>query len=208
MKEAGYDCQAVFTSAAEQVLGIKWLQDELGQVPVFTDKNCLNPGDFLKNADMVLIPVLTLNTAAKVASGIGDNLVTTIIMQALLLGTPVIAAQNACDLNNATRKKLGMNQGNQKYYRLFSNNLKTLREYGINLVEADNLAAAVRGRLKEEIIYRPSAENREMVFNQRVLSAADIALCREPTLRVNNKTLITPAAQDLAERQGISIIVV
>lgn len=198
LSEAGYECQAVLSPAAEMVLGVERLQTELGQMPIFTEKNGLKPGELLKNTDTLLVPVLTLNSAAKVATGIADNLITTIIMQALLMGKPVIAAQNACDPDNPVRMKLGMNQGNQKYIRLFSQNLQTLRDYGINLVDAGSLAAAVRGKSKED---------GGLIFNKRVLSAADMALCQGPTFIVGKNTLITPAARDMAEKRGINIIV-
>lgn len=207
LSEAGYECQVVLSLAAEKVLGVEQLQGELGHIPIYTEKNGLKPGELLRNTDILLVPVLTLNSAAKVASGIADNLVTTLIMQALLLGKPVIAAQNACDLDNPVRIKLGMNQGNQKYNRLFAQNLQTLRDYGINLVDAENLASVVRGRSKEEWDYGPSSENQGLIFNKRVLSAADISLCQGPTFRVGKNTLITPAARDVAERRGINIIV-
>lgn len=207
LSEASYECQVVLSPAAEKVLGVEWLQSELGQIPIYTEKNGLKPGELLRNTDTVLVPVLTLNSAAKIACGIGDTLVTNLIMQALFLGKPVIAAQNACDLDNPVRKKLGMNQGNQKYSRLFSANLKTLSEYGIKLVEAESLAKVLKGAEKEKTFFCTPEENQGLIFNKRVLSAGDMALCQGLNFKVGKNTLITPAAQDLALKRGISIIV-
>ncbi|MEL7565333.1 MAG: flavoprotein [Dehalobacterium sp.] len=207
LSAVGYDCQIILSPAAEKVLGVDWLQSELGQMPIYTEKNGLKPGELLKNADTVLVPVLTLNSAAKVACGIGDTLVTNLMMQALFLGKPVIAAHNACNLDHPLRVELGMIQGNPKYSGLFAANLKILREYGINLVEAESLAAVVKGREREARAFCTSEANRGLIFNKRVLSAADIALCQGVTFRIGKNTLITPAARDLAEKRGISIMV-
>ncbi|ATW27980.1 flavoprotein [Candidatus Formimonas warabiya] len=200
----GYDCQVALSPAAERVLGLDWVRSELGDVPVFTEAAGKNPGAILKETDILLVPVLTFNSAAKVAGGICDTLVTNLIMQGLFLGKPVIAARNACDLQNPVRVKLGMTRANQRYQDLFSAHLKCLEEYGINLAAAEDLGAAVKGEKKENRC--PSGEiKKEAYFHGRVLSATDVALWTGQVLCVEKNTLITPAARDLASDRGIQI---
>ncbi|WP_406678361.1 flavoprotein [Neomoorella carbonis] len=207
---AGYKVRIVFTPAAEKVLGEEWVRSELGNTEIITETDRRSASELLKETDIILVPVLTLNSAAKVAHGIADTLVTTLIMSSLLSGKCVVAARNACDLNNPIRAKLGMNRGNAAYQRLFADCLTRLEQYGIRLVDIQNLAAVVEGEVESSQFAdgreAVKAADRGLVFSGRILSRADVATWTEPILKVTDGTLITPLARDVARDRGIEII--
>lgn len=200
---AGYSVRAVLTPSAERVLGKEWLKSELGDIEIITEADGQAPGAVLKEADLTLVPVLTLNTAAKVAHGIADTLAATLIMDSLLTGRPVFAARDACDPANPVRAQLGMNRAAAPYRALLSGNLARLTEFGVRLVAARELAAAVQG----ETPAAPPAPAAGRVFSGRVLSRSDVAAWEGRVLQVSAGTLVTPLARDLARDRGIEIVV-
>lgn len=200
---AGYTVRAVLTPSAERVLGEQWLRSELGDIEVITEASGQAPGAILKETDLTLVPVLTLNSAAKVAHGIADTLVTTLIMDSLLTGRPVFVARDACDPTHPVRAKLGMNRASSAYQALLAGNLARLTEFGVRLVAASELAAAVQG----ETPAVPTAPAAGPVFSGRVLSRSDVAGWEGKVLKVSAGTLVTPLARDLARDRGIELIV-
>lgn len=217
---AGYDVQTFLTPAAEKVLGSDLLHSEAGNIPMFTETSEKNGPEVIQNSDIILVPVLTINSAAKIAHGIADNLVTNLVMQGLFWGKTIIAARDACDIDDQKRAEFGMTQGNQAYRNLFRDNLKRLEDYGIILVEVVDLEAAVRREDKRRTCSLKAGakgDQGQNCFNGKVLgtaavlkggvlSMADVASCIGPTLNIENGTLVTPAAQDLAHERGIEII--
>lgn len=204
--DVGFTLRAVLTPYAELVLGADWLRAELGDIEIITEASGRAPGALLQETDLILIPVLTLNTAAKVAHGIADTLVATLIMDSLLKGKPVFAARDACDPDHPVRSKLGMTRETAAYRDLLSSNLQRLREYGIRLVPAAELAAHVLADVTGAAASGPAAPE-GTVFCGRVLSRSDVASFTGRLLKVSRETLVTPLARDLARDRGIDIVV-
>ncbi|NPV69147.1 MAG: hypothetical protein HPY55_00695 [Firmicutes bacterium] len=206
LQDAGYTVRAVFTPSAERVLGKGWLRSELGDIEIVTEADGETPGALLKETDLTLVPVLTLNTAAKVAHGIADTLVATLIMESLLTGRPVLAAKDACDPANPMRAGLGMDKVAPAYRALLAGNLERLAEFGVRLVGATGLAAAVSGEAGDKQA-APGPGPGAASFTGRVLSRADIAAFKGRVIRVSAGTLVTPLARDLARDRGIEMVV-
>lgn len=212
LQEQGWSLQVVLTPAAERALSVRAITDRLPGVSILTEENGWPPGPLLKEHHLILVPVLTINTAAKIAVGMADNLVTTLILEGLLMGKAVLAAQDACQLDNPARGKLGMNQGTEALRERLANNLKLLDAYGIQLVPANQLAAAatrlvesfpgeIKAAVAKEQLPPPA------IFKGRVLSRSDIASWGQQQINVSPGTVITPLAWDLARERGLQIIV-
>jgi hypothetical protein len=227
--EAGYDVKAVFTPAAERVIGSDLLKSYLGSIPIITEAEGQNPGTLIKGADIVIVPVLTLNSAAKLACGIADNLAVTLVLYGLMAGKPVIAVRDACDLNNKLRTTLRMDRANRFYQKQTADNLNRLEEFGVTLVDSGTLSAAVIDIEQKEggspqtaqtakAVQAEQQENgaensgkREnkpagRVYSGNVLSAGDIAVCNESKIRISKKTVVTSMARDMARERGIEIV--
>jgi hypothetical protein len=209
LQDAGYRIQAVLTPSAERVLGKDWLRRELGDIEIVTEADGKAPGTLLRESALTVVPVLTLNTAAKVACGIADTLVATVIMDSLLMGRPVFAAKDACDPANPVRARLGMDRAAPAHRAMLEGNLERLAGFGVRLLDVTGLAAAVSGQPGVgEITQRASGQAAAtMTFTGRVLSRSDVASFEGRIMRVSPGTLITPLARDLARDRGIEMVV-
>ena len=66
----------------------------------------------LKKARAVAVPMLSLNTLSKLSMLLADNTATNIVLHALLMGKPVVAARNGADPRDKGREGLGFHRGN------------------------------------------------------------------------------------------------
>jgi len=206
----GCQITAVFTPGAERVLGTDWLKTCLPDVEIITESTVSSYGDFVQSTDMIVVPVLTMNTAAKVAVGIADNLLTTILMQGLLQGKQIIAAGEACDPDHFLRPK--SKRTSQVYHNRLKENCRILETYGILLVKAAELGREINRWARQDRQYdvfeylnqQPTTE--PAIFSEKVLCMNSVALWGAKVLRVANGTIITPAARDLADERGIEIV--
>ncbi|RYD04013.1 hypothetical protein N752_16620 [Desulforamulus aquiferis] len=101
------------------------------------------PKEPLRQADVVIIPVLTQNTAAKVALTISDTMASYLIISALMLSKPVIAARDAAEPIN--RPQVELSKLKPAFREVLEGNLKKLSTYGIQLTSADNLSKVTKG---------------------------------------------------------------
>lgn len=209
LRAGGYQITVAFTPSAERVLGTDWLRTELPDTEIVTESDVQSPIDFVKGFDMIAVPVLSLNTVAKVACGIADNLPTTFLMEGLLQGKPIIAANDACDVNHPMRPK--SQNSNQVYHNRLQENCKILENYGVLFVQASDLGRAVNQCARQDgrssadaYLKQPNPDT--TIFSERVLSMDSVSVWGDKVLRISKGTLITPAARDLAEERGIEII--
>lgn len=208
LQQEGYGFAAVFTPNGKTVIGQQRLQDFLGSIPIYDDSRDFNKLiELMTDSEAILIPVLTMNTAAKVVNGIADNLATTAIMIALLTGKPVIGVRDACDLKHLSRVEMGHNQAVQAYKAMLMSNVGRLKEFGIKLCEAAALAEVLPAYLGAQGLVNP-VETKEIpgVFSQRVFSVADIPKEVEK-ISLSPQTIITPAAKDAIKERGIEVII-
>lgn len=212
---AGCDLKVVLTPAGEQIVGKK-LQSRLPHIPVFTQDSDTTAIDLLKDTDLIIVPVLTLNSAAKIAHGITDNLATNLIMMGLLNGMPVYAAQDACDIENLILKKVFPDINNPYYKSIFNENLKILQKIGINMTSAMKLGERVLNdfsnknygntvSVEKKVDTFVSPGFKDNVYEGRILSTAEMSVFTGSILRVSHTTLVTPAAKDMARERGIEI---
>jgi hypothetical protein len=210
----GSDLTVVLSQAAETIVGENWIKEKLGQeVRVFTSQSPY-PGKYLRMADIVLVPVLTQNTAAKLAYTLADTMVCTLIMQALMLGKHVIAAANAADPRDGWRIEKNMGQLSPALCEALENNLKKIAAYGIKLIPVNQLAASAK-----KLLIRDGSDDTSANANvpaaaannvkRQVLDAAAVRGAVQggmKTLRVAQGTIITPLARDVARECHVDIV--
>ncbi|MDT8899686.1 flavoprotein [Anaeroselena agilis] len=198
------DVAVVLSAAAEKIVGAERVRDTLGTDTVIVTAQDPYPGRLLREADAVVVPVLTQNTAAKLARTFSDTLVTTLALQALMLGKPVVMAANAADPQDCGRTSGGMGRAPVNLTRALRDNLRLIESYGVRLVDVKMLAAEV-GRC-----FRPDPEPATLAREKKVLidaAAVKAALATgSGRLAVPRGAIITPLAADAARELNVELV--
>ena len=207
------EVSVVLSTAAEQIIGIDRIKKQLGSNINLVTTHSPYPGKLLREADFVLVPVLTQNTAAKLAYTLADTLASTLIMQGLMLGKPVLAAMNAADPKDDWRVQKDMGKCSPTLSEALRQNLKKIEGYGIELVPVDGLAASsekIIARLTKKTGYSgPSQSIGAQQGKKSILDAAIIKAAASNGLMsivASKNTIITPLARDVARDYGIQIV--
>jgi len=197
---AGFTITAVLSPAAGAVVGegtIRSAVELAGVVRAGAEADLMK---LSAAAEAAVVPVLSRNTAAKLAAGITDTVAASAIMYALAQGKPVVAARNGADPDDPECFCSGLPTMPTALRRELLAHLDALASYGVTLVDANDLAAEVLRRLSASAA-RASGDRR-LITERDVMEAAeagrDIVLSRG--------TIITPAARDAALRRGVRIV--
>jgi hypothetical protein len=196
--KASYAVDVVMSQSAVNVIG----QDKIKSISDIGELICEPAPSFsslkaIQKHDTIIVPILTRNSAAKIALGITDTLVTNIIMQALISGKPVIAGRNSADpdLNNCPC--IATPNTPQPLILLAKNYLKTLESYGVKLVDVSEIADLVIGG---------SDKDKGKIADQKLITQETIAKLPQGTkINVAKGSIITPLAKDMAKERGIEI---
>lgn len=131
--QAGVRLDYVQTKSAEQVLDQEVVRG-LGMTPRAESK--------VGNHSMLIVPLLTVNLAAKAANAIADDEASNLFAQFIQSGRPIVAVRDACCPDSTGRRAIYPDVP-AAYRRRLIENLKALDSYGVQLVNADQLAAKV-----------------------------------------------------------------
>ncbi len=205
LQTLGFEFSVVLSRAAETVIGMERIKAQLGSTIAFIDSECSQSGKLLQETDLVFVPVLTRNTAAKLAYTIADTFVTTLIMQALMLGKPVIAALNAAEPQANLRVHSDGGKSPAGLLQSLRSNLDKLKVHGMKLVQVTSLAAESQKLLERLVQTVPvSVENKKTV-----IGATDIKTVVANGLKqltVSQGAIVTPLARDVARDLGVEIV--
>ncbi|AKN32046.1 flavoprotein [Clostridium carboxidivorans P7] len=185
----------------------------------------------IKEADAILVPVMTRNTLSKCALGISDNLVTLGIAESLMMNKEVIAVKDSFDPSNNVNISLGYSK-NPVYNNFISDYEKRLVSFGVKFINSEQLDEALQQKLKFDININKFEQSVEQVKNNNceekaqeakidtcktekenikvlsgVLTMQDIiiALNGSKELHVKQGALITSLAQDYIYNKGIEV---
>jgi hypothetical protein len=204
LKTDGARFTVVLSQAAEQVIGVERIQTALGNDVEIVYSHSPYPGRQLQEAKGVLVPVLTRNTAAKLAVTLADTMVATLIFQALMLGKPVLAARDAADPQKVWRVGNPAAKAPPGLMNALEANLKKLESLGMRLLPVERLAGEAASLvLKEEQPTQHKPAAKRGVLNAETIKAAAAQGNRK--LWIAPGTLVTPLARDLAHEYGVEL---
>jgi len=92
--------------------------------------------------DLLIVPTLTANTAAKAAYSMADALASNLIMEYLLMGKPVVAASTAADPDAPAKRALFPHPAPGQA-AVMRDNLRRLADLGVQLCAAEALGQAI-----------------------------------------------------------------
>ncbi|MDK2919264.1 MAG: hypothetical protein PWQ37_1997 [Candidatus Petromonas sp.] len=208
LKKDGWDIKVLLSKNAEHVLTEDLVKEMLDIEEIYVESKVKGMKDLYSDIDMMIIPTLTLNSAAKIALCIADTLTTNLVAHGIMEGIPIIACRDACDLRNETRLKLGMNKTPKTYLNKVDEYLNTIESYGIKLVSADKLYNCATGKSDSQLKNEKKSSGNSVVLNKKVISRGDIikASSRGNTMIVSENSIITSFAKDAAKELGIKIV--
>lgn len=174
-----YELDIVFSEAGEKIVRKEKFQN-FNVIDKFETETC---EPLLKKNDIIILPLLTKNSCAKIAVGIRDNAVTYLISKALLAQKEIVAVYDSCIADNKTA------YGNQINF-----NIEKLKSYGIIFVKSSELSDYILNRRNLEI---------NSLKEKKIITAEDIYDMKNKKIIVSKSTIVTTLAREKAENNGI-----
>ncbi|EGO64747.1 flavoprotein [Acetonema longum] len=205
LQDQGIVFTAVLSRPAEQVVGSRRLREALGEDLEIIDSQSPYPGRQLREAAVILVPVLTQNTAAKLALTLSDTLASTVVLQALMLGKPVLAAQNAADPRDAWRVKEQIGEASPALRQALETNLKKIAGFGVRLMPVEQLMQETCKILERTERREPAAAAAAKCGLIDAAAVQAAASRGETVIIAPARALVTPLARDLARECGLEL---
>lgn len=200
----------VLSPAAGQIITAAHVRSA-GASQVIGGGQWLDTPGLVRAADLVLIPTLSMSTAARLAQGLMDSPVTTITLGALLAGKAVVAIRDGAEPGGRGGEVFGAVDGAAAPLRaLLEGHLSALASFGVELVREPDFLVTVERRLLTGAARRetaphgigrpapaPAAAQGRSVF---ITESDLLSLAPGSTLRLAPGSRLTPQAQDTARR--------
>ena len=174
-----YDLSLVFSEAAKNIID----ENVFSEFHIIKDFSIKNYDEILSKNDIILLPLLTKNTVAKLVVGIRDNAVTNLVSKALLLEKRVIAAYDSCIVNNEV-----------PYAKLINSNVERLKDFGLIFVQAKELADYMLNKKDLEI---------NSLREKNVITAKDLKDLYDKKIIISKNTVVTTLAKERAKENQI-----
>ena len=174
-----YDLSLVFSEAAKNIID----ENVFSEFHIIKDFSIKNYDEILSKNDIILLPLLTKNTVAKLVVGIRDNAVTNLVSKALLLEKRVIAAYDSCIVNSEV-----------PYAKLINSNVEALKNYGLIFVQAKELADYMLNKKDLEI---------NSLREKNVITAKDLKDLYDKKIIISKNTVVTTLAKERAKENNI-----
>ncbi|MBQ9156599.1 MAG: flavoprotein [Eubacterium sp.] len=229
LKKDGWKLTAVLSKAAGEVLTKERISSDIDPDAIYVEGAPVDGRQIIDSHQFVIIPELTINTAAKVANCISDNLLTNMISRAMATGKPIVAAIDGCCPDNQVRAKLGF-KVTDAYKARMRRNLEDLRDYGIVLTVNANLCHKVNKVYESSFNFPRPGADKEPVKEVKSGSSCNLAMQVMPagtsirldkkvigridiaqnfnfgTITVRRDAIVTGLARDEAAKRGVKIV--
>ncbi len=224
MTTRGHQVTVVFTPSAVNIITPEQAQ-RAGATNIILPNMWIDAPGTAKNSDLVLVPTLSMNTASRLAMGLMDTLISTLVMGALLAGKPVIAIRDGADPNGNGGRVFGAKPGvaNALKEKLVQH-LETLVSFGIELVDEPDFLATVEARLlgfytqpNTSIIRSPQTVAAPLPAVSAVIPGAPggttfithhdlLAFAPQTTIYVSPGARFTPLAQETVKQLKLNVV--
>ncbi len=209
---AGHPLHVVLSASALHVIGEDNLR-KAGAATLSGPDAWLNAPKVIGESDVVLVPTLSMNTAAHLALGLMDSLLTTLILGARLADKPVVAVSAGADPNGCGGRVFSAtNAGAPALRAVLAEHLTTLKSFGIQLVGDDQFlwaaAQVIGGRVPATASAPTSRQAAPAALHlSGLVTASDLnGLTPGATVRLAAGTRLTPLAQELLGRQRAQVV--
>ena len=220
LRSEGFTYHVLMTRSAMYVTGEKAVRDALAPEELWVESPDRPPELVAAQFDTILVPALTVNTAAHLANCMSDSPAGAMILSGLLKGKNVVISVDGACPDNPKRKTLGYHMTPAMRDALHEN-LEKLQAYGGRLTSAEGMADAVRKAvysfLPPQAVkpaapakgQQPAAQGGKVIrpaLTGKVLGVKAVNTAPRGTVVVVPKgTIITALASDEARQRGVTI---
>lgn len=222
-RQEGFTYRVLLTRSAAGILDTSAIRSALEPEEFWIEKPGDSPEALTARYDTILVPTMTVNTAAHVAACMADTPASAIILDGLMRGKNVVVAVDGCCPDNPERIRRGFRMAEALKGKLRENK-DALKSFGALLTTSDKLDEAARKAImsfasvpssvkpepKTPTMGKPQAAMGAGTFRAemegRVFSGKHInPYPNNATVIVPKRTIITQLASDEARRRGICI---
>ena len=219
-----HDLTVVMTPAAYQIITPEQVK-RAGAARIVGPGEWTDAPGLVKQTDLVLIPTMSMNLAARLALGLMDSLITTLALGSLLAGKTVVAIKDGADPNGNAGLVFGATETMAPVLRTaLAGHLTTLASYGIELVSESDFLFTVELRLLakagvttvlQDDWAGPEHSQRDLRTTiagptgrkSHFVTAGDLqTLPVGATLRLAADSRFTPQAHDAARRLNLQLV--
>lgn len=227
-REDGFTYRVLLTKSAAGILDASAIRSALEPEEFWVGQPGDSPEALTARYDTILVPALTVNTAAHVAACMADTPAAAIILDGLMRGKNVVVAVDGCCPDNPERIRRGFHMAEALKMKLREHR-DALKDYGASLTTSEHLREAAKKAIlsfasapvsmepKPDSVAEPNLpaghkqkERSEGVFRAslegRVFSGTHIKSYPDhATVIVPKRTIITQLASDEARVRGIHL---
>lgn len=210
--QANHNLTVFMTASAIHVVGVENVQ-KAGAKEIISPNQWVDTPGLVRETDLVLVPTLSMSTAARLALGVMDSLFSTLVLGALLANKPVIAICDGADpYGQGGLIFSDNNEGAAVLRNKMVENLGTLIDFGVNLVAEEKFMMRVIQQMQagdHQAIVSPSAPVQRISGNGRstILTESDLINYQTGTiLHLPANTRLTPLAQDNAKKRNLKLL--
>lgn len=209
-KRYGFTFDIAITENGEEIIGaqgIASIKSTLQADRVYTQKDRLIFGEILESVEGIIVPMLTQDTAAKLALGIQDCFVSTLLWQGLWHGKQILMDFSNVLEYRGNKSKIPMLQ------QIMNDYVDKLQKMGVkNIDKKDYLLEMLNvfrdSPMSENLTTQNSQNAVDSSGTRQVVTEKDLmnmrAINNEVTVPIG--TIITPLAYDRAKELGIRIV--
>ena len=221
LRREGFTYHVLMTRSAMYVTGEEAVRAALDPEELWVESAPRPPELVAAGFDTILVPALTVNTAAHLAACLSDSPAGAMILSGLLKGKNVVIAVDGACPDNPKRAELGYHMTRPMRDALHEN-LEKLRAYGARLTTADRMAEAARKAVYSFLAPQaaakpnppaggktPAAQGGGVIrpaMTGRVLGVKAVNTApRGSVILAPKGTIVTQLARDVARKKGVDI---
>ncbi|MCL5986361.1 MAG: hypothetical protein M1371_07320 [Actinobacteria bacterium] len=207
LRDDGFKIISVLTRTAAHIIGEDKVRQITGSDEIYQEGTFFNVNSLITRVDIVIIPILTRNTAMKLSNVISDSAITSLIFQGCMLNKPVIAVRNSADPKLSNCACVGLSTGPPVLLEEIDKRLDALESFGITLVEAKELRSAVLATITQQSAKIPAAkQDRKVILTAR--DVEDALLNNQKEIEIPSGSQVTDIAKEVAAKSGVIIRIV
>ena len=188
--------------------GIEAIKTSLRPGKLYTEKDKLAFGEIIESVDGIIVPMATQDTAAKLALGIQDNFISTLLWQSLWHGKQMLIDFHNVSTYRGNKAQIAMLQ------QIMDDYIDKIQKMGVVRFERNDYVVQMLNVFKNNVSIESQVENSHQLTNEERIVTKNVITERDlldlsthgKELTVPMRAIITPLAYDTAKQLGIKII--